>query len=62
MPSFAEAVSEIALTLKQTGADQLLIDLADALPLLALEIYTAAAVYASTLDSERRKKLRCIAP
>jgi len=62
LSSFAEAVSEIALTLKQTGADQLLIDLADALPLLALEIYTATAVYASTLDSGRRKKLQCIAP
>ena len=62
MSHFPEAVSEIALTLRRMMADEVLVDLADAMPLLSLEAYDALAVYASTLDPEKRSKLQCNAP
>lgn len=62
LSDFAGAVTEIALTLKRVRADELLVDLAGAVPVLSLETYTAVAIYASVLDPERRRKVLCRVP
>lgn len=61
---FLKAVSEIVAALKGLQPDEITIDLSESVPILSVETYAAATVYASLSDSRNRDRIRihCKAP
>jgi hypothetical protein len=61
---FLEAVSEIAIAFKDLSPDEVTIDLSQSTPILSVETYAAATIYASLLGSSNGGRIHvyCKAP
>jgi DNA-binding transcriptional ArsR family regulator len=55
---FVGTTIDITNAMKQARPDDLIVDLSEGVPMLSLEIYAAAIVYASMVDATQRERIR----
>jgi hypothetical protein len=55
---FGGTTIEITNAMKRAKPDDLIVDLSEGIPMLSLEIYAAAIVYASMVDATQRERIR----